>query len=75
MSHVLKLLTVTENNLSENIKEITRTYWVHQLDFRNGMGIRKALFTIHVITQRCRDVSVDVYAGFIDFRKAFDMIW
>ncbi|XP_014487698.1 PREDICTED: uncharacterized protein LOC106751329, partial [Dinoponera quadriceps] len=45
-----------------------------QFGFRNGFGTREALFGINVLIQRCRDISVDIYACFTDFQKIFDRI-
>ena len=45
-----------------------------QFGFRSGFGTREALFGVNVFAQRCRDMSVDMYACFIDFRKAFDRV-
>lgn len=38
------------------------------------MGTREALFSLNVLTQRCRDMNVDVFACFIDYKKAFDCV-
>ena len=45
-----------------------------QFGFRNAMGTREALFSIQVLFQRCKDMSCDVYACFIDYQKAFDRV-
>ncbi|XP_071576849.1 uncharacterized protein [Temnothorax nylanderi] len=42
--------------------------------FRNGLGTREALFSLNVLTQRCRDMNINVFACFIDYRKAFDCV-
>lgn len=42
--------------------------------FRDGIGTQEALFSLNVLTQRCRDMNVDVYACFIVFQKAFDCV-
>ena len=45
-----------------------------QFGFRNGVKTREALFSLNVLTQQCRDVNYDVYACFVDYRKAFDCV-
>jgi len=42
--------------------------------FRNGVGAWEALFSLNVLTQRCRDMIVNVYACFFDYKKAFDWV-
>lgn len=53
--------------LEENIDETQ--FW-----FRNGLGIREALFCIQVLVQSCRGVNNNVYLYSIDFEKAFDNV-
>ena len=72
MSHVLKVYLRIIHS---------RIYWKceqkmghTQFGFRNGVGTREALLAINVLTQRCRDMNVDIHACFIDYRKAFDMV-
>lgn len=70
MSHALKIfLKIIHARIykkcEENVGEM-------QFGFRDSMGTREALFTLQVLLQRCRDVSCDVYACFIDYAKAFD---
>lgn len=45
-----------------------------QFGFRNGLGIREALFSIQILVQRCRDINQKVYLCFIDYEKAFDKV-
>lgn len=50
-----------------------------QFAFRYGFGTREALFSINVLAQISRDMSVDLlvlykYACFIDFETAFDRV-
>lgn len=72
MSHVLKtFLRVIHTRIYRKCEgPIGRT----QFGFRNGMGTREALFSLNVLTQRCRDMNVNVFTCFIDYRKAFDCV-
>ncbi|XP_044750612.1 uncharacterized protein LOC123310952 [Coccinella septempunctata] len=72
MSHVLKtFLRVIHARIYKKCEyQMDNT----QFGFRNGMGTREALFSLNVLAQRCRDMNVDVYACFIDYRKAFDCV-
>lgn len=45
-----------------------------QFGFRKGVGTREALFTLNILTQRCKDMNQDLYACFINYRKAFDCV-
>ena len=45
-----------------------------QFGFMKGVGTRDALFCLQVLFQRCRDMNCDVFACFIDYRKAFDRV-
>lgn len=45
-----------------------------QFGFRDAVGTRKALLSIQVLFQRCRDVNCDVYACFVVYSKAFDRV-
>lgn len=72
MSHVLKVfLRIIHSRIYRKCD-----YQVDdvQFGFRKGVGTREALFSLNVLTQRCRDMNVDVYACFIDYRKAFDCV-
>jgi hypothetical protein len=72
MSHVLKtFLRIIHTRIYKKCEfQMSDT----QFGFRNGLGTREALFALNVLTQRCRDMNVDVYACFIDYRKAFDCV-
>lgn len=72
MSHVLKtFLRVIHTRIYKKCEyQINNT----QFGFRNGFGTREALFALNVLTQRCKDMNVSVYACFIDYRKAFDCV-
>ena len=72
MSHVLKtfLRIIHTRIYTKCEREIDPV----QFGFRNGLGTREALFSLNVLTQRCRDMNVDVYACFVDYRKAFDCV-
>ena len=45
-----------------------------QFGFRNALGTREALWAINVMLQKCRDQRKDIFACFIDYEKAFDMV-
>lgn len=72
MSHVLKtFLRIIHARIYRKCEyQMDNT----QFGFRNGLGTREALFSLNVMTQRCRDMNVDVYTCFIDYRKAFDCV-
>lgn len=72
MCHMLKIfLKIIHGRIYRKCEmALTNT----QFGFRNGMGTREALFSVNVLVQRCRDVSKNVYMGFIDYRKAFDRV-
>lgn len=72
MSHVLKVfLRIIHTRIYTKCEfEIGST----QFGFRNGVGTREAVFSLNVLTQRCRDMNVDVYACFIDYQRAFDCV-
>lgn len=72
MSHTLKVfLKIIHARIYKKCEEqIGET----QFGFRNGLGTREALMGMHVLVQRCLDISVDVYACFIDYEKAFDCV-
>lgn len=72
MSHVLKIfLKIIHARIYSKCEDNMGNT---QFGFKNGMGTREALFSMQVLVQRCRDVSVDVFACFIDYEKAFDTI-
>lgn len=72
MSHLLKIfLKVIHGRIYHKCEEYLSE---SQFGFRNGFGTREALFGLSVLAQRCRDMSVDLYACFIDFQKAFDRV-
>lgn len=72
MSHLLKIfLKIIHSRIFKLCEEqISDT----QFGFRSAVGTREALFSIQVLFQRCRDVNCDVYACFIDYKKAFDQV-
>lgn len=72
MSHVLKIfLRIIHTRIYKKCEyQLDET----QFGFRSGLGTREALFGLNVLTQRCRDMNVNVIACFIDYRKAFDCI-
>ncbi|XP_030747669.1 uncharacterized protein LOC115876118 [Sitophilus oryzae] len=72
MSHVLKtFLRIIHTRIYKKFEnQMDNT----QFGFRNGLGTREALFSLNVMTQRCRDMNVNVFACFIDYRKAFDCV-
>lgn len=45
-----------------------------QFGFRNSVDTSEAIFRLHVLIQRARDVNHNVYACFIDYQKAFDKV-
>lgn len=72
MSHLLKLfLKILQRRIYGLCEE---NIFVTQFWFRDAVGTREALFCVQVLFQRCRDMNVDVYACFIDYRKAFDRV-
>ena len=72
MSHVLKvLLRIIHARIAEKCENQVDEM---QFGFRSSMGTREAIFAVRVLTQRCRDMNQDVYACFIDYRKAFDTV-
>ena len=72
MSHVLKtFLRVVHTRIYKKCEQQVNDT---QFGFRNGLGTREALFSINVLTQRARDMNVEVYACFVDYRKAFDCV-
>jgi len=38
------------------------------------VGAQEALFSLNVLTERCRDMNVNVYTCFLDYKKAFDCV-
>lgn len=72
MSHVLKIfIRIIHTRIYQKCEnQIDQT----QFGFRNGVGTREALFALNILTQRCRDMNQDIYACFIDYRKAFDCV-
>ncbi|XP_071580242.1 uncharacterized protein [Temnothorax nylanderi] len=72
MSHVLKIfLRIIHTRIFKKCEyQLDET----QFGFRNGLGTREALFSLNVLTQRCRDMNINVFACFIDYRKAFDCV-
>uniref|UniRef100_A0A8D8VL77 Craniofacial development protein 2 n=2 Tax=Cacopsylla melanoneura TaxID=428564 RepID=A0A8D8VL77_9HEMI len=72
MSHLLKLfLKIMHRRLYRICEEhVSPT----QFGFMKGLGTRDALFSIHVLFQRCRDMNCNIYACFIDYQKAFDRV-
>lgn len=45
-----------------------------QCGFRNVLGTRETLFSIHVPFRRCRETNCGTCACFIDHEKAFDTV-
>lgn len=72
MSHVLKIfLRVIHTRIYKKCEyQMDET----QFGFRSGLGTREALFALNVLTQRCRDMNVNLVACFIDYKKAFDCV-
>lgn len=68
MSHVLKVFLLIISAKFE--AEVSNT----QFEFTNGVRTREAIISLKNLTHRCRDMNVDVYACFIDFRKQFDCV-
>src|SRR5262249_3570638 len=64
-SHALKTsLRIIHTRIYKKCEQLVDN---SQFGFRNGMGTREALFSLNVLTQRARDMNVDVYACFIDY--------
>lgn len=42
-----------------------------QFRFCNNAGTKEALFSIHIMVHRCKDVGHPVYKCFVDVEKAF----
>lgn len=72
MSHVLKIfLRIIHTRIYKKCDiQVDNT----QFGFRRGFGTREALFSLNVLAQRCRDMNVNVFTCFIDYRKAFDCV-
>jgi len=45
-----------------------------QFGFRGGFGTRKAVFSLQVLIQRCKDMNREVYVSFINFSEAIDNV-
>lgn len=45
-----------------------------QFGFKDGIRTQEALFSLNVLTQRCRAMTDDECACFIDFQTAFDYV-
>lgn len=72
MSHLLKLfLKVIHKRIYRICEE---QIGPNQFGFVNAVGTREALFSVQVLFQKCRDVSCDVFACLIDYKKAFDRV-
>ena len=71
-SHVLKIcLKIIHGRIrSKCEQDLDET----QFGFRNALGTREALWAINVMLQKCRDQRKDIFACFIDYEKAFDMV-
>lgn len=72
MSHVLKIfLRIIHTRIYRKCEyQLDET----QFGFRNGYGTREALFSLNVLTKRCRDMNVNVFACFINYKNAFDCV-
>ncbi|XP_071574655.1 uncharacterized protein [Temnothorax nylanderi] len=66
-AEVIKLIADRKGNANTILDET-------QFGFRNGLGTREALFSLNVLTQRCRDMNINVFVCFTDYRKAFDCV-
>ncbi|KAL1447433.1 hypothetical protein WDU94_013960 [Cyamophila willieti] len=72
MSHLLKIfLRIIHTRIYSKCESFVGDT---QFGFRNGFGTREALFSLNVLTQRYVDVNENIYACFIDYRKAFDCV-
>ena len=72
MSHLLKLfLKVIHKRIYRKCEEQIAP---NQFGFVNAVGTREALFGVQILFQKCRDVSCDVFACLIDYKKAFDRV-
>ncbi|GFS07445.1 retrovirus-related Pol polyprotein from type-1 retrotransposable element R2 [Elysia marginata] len=72
MCHVLKLLlTVIHKRIAQKIdSEISEL----QADFRKASGTRKAIFSLKILAEKHIEMQKDIYACFIDYSKAFDIV-
>lgn len=72
-SFLRSVLKIFQKMLYARIYKKCEAHFVDaQIGFRSGLGTIEALMKLHVLLQRCRDISVDVYACFIDYEQAFD---
>lgn len=72
MSHLLKIfLKIIHSRIYKLCEEQVSD---SQFGFRKAVGTQEALFSIQVLFQRCRDVNCDIFACFIDYKKAFDRV-
>ncbi|KAL1447016.1 hypothetical protein WDU94_015647 [Cyamophila willieti] len=72
MSHMLKLfLKIIHKRIYRQCEEQIAP---NQFGFVNAVGTREALFSVQVLFQKCRDVSCNVFACLIDYKKAFDRV-
>lgn len=64
MSHVLKVFfKILHARIYEKCEEyLSET----QFGFRSGLGTRVALMGLHDLVERCRNISVGLFACFID---------
>uniref|UniRef100_A0A8D8YBA7 Craniofacial development protein 2 n=3 Tax=Cacopsylla melanoneura TaxID=428564 RepID=A0A8D8YBA7_9HEMI len=72
MSHMLKLFLKVIHRRIYRICE--QQISPNQFGFVNAVGTREALFSAQVLFQKCRDVSCNVFACLIDYKKAFDRV-
>jgi len=72
MSHLLKLLLKIIHKRVYRLCE--EQIALNQFGFLNAVGTRKALFSVQVLFQRCKDVNCNVFVCLVDYQKAFDRI-
>ena len=72
MSHITKILI---HILMFRMKKVIHNEisW-EQFGFRKSKGTRNAIFVMRSITERNIQMQQDVYAAFIDYKKAFNRV-
>ena len=72
MSHRLKM--ILRIILLKNRQKIENEISELPSGFMAGKGTREGIFNLRIICERYSEVNQDVYACFIDYKKAFDRV-
>ena len=72
MSHLLKVIlkVILLRNRQKKENEISSL----QSGFMSGKGTREGIFNMRMLCERYCEVGKDIYACFIDYEKAFDVV-